>query len=77
MLRALVCRTHGKASVQSVYELSDGSGLVLTVARYLTPSGHNIDREGLHPDFAKMPNAEAVSARLAACRVPSRNTAAM
>ncbi|KAK9837689.1 hypothetical protein WJX74_003090 [Apatococcus lobatus] len=68
--------THGKASVQSVYELSDGSGLVLTVARYLTPSGHNIDREGLHPDFANMPSSEAASARLAACRVPPRTPAA-
>ena len=64
-------------NAQSVYELSDGSGLVLTVARYLTPTGHNIDREGLHPDFAKIPNAEAASARLAACRVPPRNPAAI
>jgi ABC-type arginine/histidine transport system permease subunit len=30
-------RTYGKGLIQSVYELSDGSGLVLTVGKYVTP----------------------------------------
>lgn len=42
----------GKASVQVVYEFNDGSGLRLTVARYLTRNGRDIDGAGLTPDIA-------------------------
>ncbi|MEI6945707.1 S41 family peptidase [Paraflavisolibacter sp. H34] len=37
-------RTFGKGLVQEQYELSDGSALRLTVARYYTPSGRSIQR---------------------------------
>ncbi len=37
-------RSFGKASVQSVIPLSDGSGLRLTIAKYYTPSGRSIQR---------------------------------
>jgi carboxyl-terminal processing protease len=37
-------RTFGKGLVQEQYELSDGSALRLTVARYFTPSGRSIQR---------------------------------
>ena len=37
-------RTFGKGLVQNQIELSDGSALRLTVARYFTPSGRNIQR---------------------------------
>jgi carboxyl-terminal processing protease len=37
-------RTFGKGLVQAPYELSDGSVLRLTVARYYTPSGRSIQR---------------------------------
>ncbi|HSW35898.1 MAG TPA: S41 family peptidase [Candidatus Limnocylindrales bacterium] len=43
--------TYGKASVQHLESLSDGSAIMLTVARYLTPSGHDIDEHGIMPDF--------------------------
>ncbi|HET6346892.1 MAG TPA: S41 family peptidase, partial [Myxococcota bacterium] len=43
-------RSYGKGSVQSILDLSDGSGLKLTVARYLTPSGKQIDGHGVDPD---------------------------
>jgi hypothetical protein len=33
--------------IQSVYQLADGSGLVLTVGKYLTPDGTDIDRWGV------------------------------
>jgi len=62
-------RTYGKGLIQSVYELSDGSGLVLTVGKYLTPAGTDIDWEGLHPDFRSMPAPQAAGEAVAACRL--------
>jgi len=44
-------RTFGKASVQDVIALPDGSGIKLTVARYYTPSGKSIQAEGISPDI--------------------------
>lgn len=37
-------RTYGKGLVQQPYELSDGSVIRLTIARYYTPSGRSIQR---------------------------------
>ena len=63
-------RTYGKGLIQSVYELSDGSGLVLTVGKYVTPGLHDIDRAGIEPDFAMFPGFEKAGETLRACRVP-------
>ncbi|MFA5104193.1 MAG: S41 family peptidase [Candidatus Margulisiibacteriota bacterium] len=41
----------GKASVQSVRQLPDDSAILLTVAKYLTPSGHDISKKGISPDI--------------------------
>lgn len=51
--RATVIGTHtfGKASVQTIIELEDGSALRLTVARYLTPKGRSLEGKGLKPDL--------------------------
>ena len=43
-------KTFGKGLVQSVRPLSDGSGLAVTIAKYLTPSGRDINKEGIIPD---------------------------
>ena len=43
-------KTYGKGSVQLVYDLSDGSSIHVTVARWLTPNGHEINGLGLTPD---------------------------
>jgi carboxyl-terminal processing protease len=43
-------QTFGKALVQSVNSLSDGSGLNVTIAHYYTPSGSDISRLGIVPD---------------------------
>lgn len=43
-------RSFGKGSVQTVRELSDGSGLSLTTARYYTPAGTMIHGVGISPD---------------------------
>ncbi|KAL2530249.1 Carboxyl-terminal-proCES [Forsythia ovata] len=42
--------TFGKGKIQSVFELSDGSGLAVTVARYETPGHTDIDKVGIFPD---------------------------
>ena len=44
-------KTFGKGLVQSVRSLSDGSGLTVTVAKYLTPSGKDINKNGIAPDI--------------------------
>lgn len=44
-------RTFGKGLVQSVRSLSDGSGVAVTVAKYLTPSGRDINKYGIDPDI--------------------------
>ena len=41
----------GKGSVQTVRELSDGSELRVTIARWYTPADHSIDKEGVSPDI--------------------------
>jgi len=43
-------KTFGKGLVQSVRSLPDGSGLTVTVAKYLTPSGKDINKNGIEPD---------------------------
>jgi carboxyl-terminal processing protease len=45
-------QTFGKALVQSVHSLSDGSGLAVTVAHYYTPDGTDISHRGITPDIA-------------------------
>jgi len=48
----------GKASVQSVRQLSDGSAALITIAKYLTPSGHDISKKGIIPDIIVMTGRE-------------------
>ncbi|MCT7984484.1 S41 family peptidase [Laspinema sp. A4] len=45
-------KTFGKGLVQSVRGLGDGSGLAVTIAKYLTPNGTDINHEGITPDVA-------------------------
>ncbi|OUL21671.1 peptidase S41 [Nostoc sp. RF31YmG] len=44
-------RTFGKGLVQSVEPLEDGSGLKLTIAKYYTPKGRDINHVGITPDI--------------------------
>ncbi len=41
----------GKGKIQAVYGLKNGAGLVLTVAKYITPSGIDIQGAGIKPDI--------------------------
>ncbi|MCU0549889.1 MAG: S41 family peptidase [Leptolyngbya sp. Prado105] len=43
-------KTFGKGLVQSVRSLGDGSGMAVTIAKYLTPSGRDINKHGIEPD---------------------------
>ncbi len=60
-------RTFGKGLVQLVRELRDGSGLAVTISRYLTPSGRDINRQGIEPDVV-LELTEADQERLASDR---------
>jgi carboxyl-terminal processing protease len=44
-------RTYGKGSVQTFFDLDDGSGIKLTTARYYTPSGRSLEGTGITPDI--------------------------
>lgn len=43
-------KSFGKGSVSSFYQLSDGSGIYFTIARWYTPLGTLIEGEGIEPD---------------------------
>lgn len=43
-------KTFGKGLIQSLFELSDGSGLAVTIAKYETPLHHDIHKLGIQPD---------------------------
>lgn len=44
-------KTFGKGIVQSIYFLSQGAGLKLTTAKYLTPAKNDIHGKGIEPDI--------------------------
>ena len=44
-------QTFGKGIVQSLFPLSDGSAVKMTVSRYYTPAGNNIHEVGIAPDI--------------------------
>ncbi len=43
-------KTFGKGLIQSLFNLSDGSGLAVTIAKYETPKHHDINKLGIVPD---------------------------
>jgi len=51
-------KTFGKGVIQQVNPLSDGSGVNVTIAHYLTPKGNDIHKKGIVPDIvAEFPTA--------------------
>ncbi|PPD58066.1 S41 family peptidase [Dehalogenimonas etheniformans] len=44
-------QTFGKGSVDQLFELPGGTGIYLTIARWLTPDGNLIEGRGITPDF--------------------------
>jgi len=43
-------KSFGKGSVQELEDMASGTSIKITVAKWLTPSGHSIADEGLEPD---------------------------
>ncbi|OGL31337.1 hypothetical protein A3F37_03160 [Candidatus Saccharibacteria bacterium RIFCSPHIGHO2_12_FULL_41_12] len=43
-------KSYGKGSVQQVVNLAGGASLKVTIARWFTPNGKNIDKQGIKPD---------------------------
>jgi len=64
--RALIVgqTTFGKGLVQAQFELPDGSGMRLTVARYFTPNHEIIQERGVKPDIVSAMNREQERALL-------------
>ena len=56
-------KTFGKGLVQSMRTLVDGSGLTVTVAKYLTPNGTDINKFGITPDIEVKMNSNPILQR--------------
>jgi carboxyl-terminal processing protease len=65
----LGAKSFGKGSVQSLERLPDGGALKVTIARWFTPNGKNIDKEGIAPKIAvEQPDDSKVDAQLQAAQ---------
>ena len=53
--RIVGTQTFGKGSIQTVFPLSDDSAVKMTVARYFTPRGREIQAQGITPDVVVAP----------------------
>ena len=49
-------KTFGKGSVQELIPITSDTSLKVTVARWLTPNGHNLSHDGIDPDFVVTPS---------------------
>ncbi len=68
-------RTFGKGLIQSLFDLSDGSGLAVTIAKYETPDHHDINQLGIEPD--QVVPAQAISRNQIATASDSQYQAAL
>lgn len=53
-------KTYGKGMIQKVYNLPNKTGMNITVAKYLTPSGADINKHGIEPHY-KVENPQTYS----------------
>lgn len=56
--------SYGKGSVQQIMDLSGGGSLKVTIARWFTPKGKNIDKEGIEPDTKVEMTSDDIKAKL-------------
>jgi len=45
-------KSFGKGSVQELISLKEGGAVKVTIAKWITPGGKNLDKDGLNPDIA-------------------------
>ncbi|PUZ55481.1 hypothetical protein GQ55_5G215400 [Panicum hallii var. hallii] len=62
-------RTFGKGLIQSVFELHDGSGIVVTIGKYVTPNHKDINGNGIEPDYNRLPDFNEARDYLSRCRL--------
>lgn len=56
-------KSFGKGTVQEIYELPNGDSVKVTVARWITPNGKNLGKEGVHPDLNVEPSIADLKAK--------------
>lgn len=56
-------KSFGKGSVQQLIELPQNTAVKVTVAKWITPSGKNLNKEGLQPDIEVKMTAEDITAQ--------------
>ncbi|CAL4962224.1 unnamed protein product [Urochloa decumbens] len=61
-------RTFGKGLIQSVFELHDGSGIIVTIGKYVTPNHKDINGNGIEPDYNRLPDFNEARDYLSRCR---------
>lgn len=44
-------KTYGKGMVQKIYPMPNQTGMNLTIAKYLTPNGYDLNKKGIEPDY--------------------------
>ena len=73
--RAVVVGTQsfGKGSVQSIFPLSGGTGVAITIQKYYTPSGVSIHGKGITPDYIINPIAATEEEKNALERLFKKN----
>jgi carboxyl-terminal processing protease len=57
-------KSFGKASVKAVRKLSDGSAILVTTAKYHTPSGTDITKKGIEPTLESIIPTETIKLAL-------------
>ncbi len=55
-------KSYGKGTVQEIFDLPEGGSVRITVAKWLTPKGKDLGKEGVHPDIEVQRTAEDYAA---------------
>lgn len=60
-VKVIGTKTYGKGVIQSIFTLSDGSGIKLTTNEYYTPNHNTINKVGITPDYEiEFPSGESI-----------------
>lgn len=66
-------QSFGKGSVQSIFPLSGGTGVAITIQKYYTPSGISIHGKGITPDYVVNPIAASEDEKYALEKLYKKN----